>query len=97
MSNTKTKTKAKAKKKTGSTSITTTFYKTIDDGMSTVEEIHKSIAALPLDVLSVVTPLEGAVNEIRDVQDHALTSIYGLIREVNAQAGKMTKDILTGR
>ena len=97
MSNTKTKTKTRAKKKTGSKTITASIYQTIDDGMSTVEEIHKSITALPLDMLSVVTPLEGAVNEIRDVQDYALTSIYGLIREVNAQAGKMTKDILTGR
>ncbi len=86
MSNTKTKTK--------STSITGTIHQTIDDGMSSVERIHKSIAALPLDVLSSISPLEEAMTEIRDLQDRTLTSIYGLLRKVNAQADQTTREIL---
>jgi hypothetical protein len=41
----------------------------IDDGATRVEEIHKSIAILPLDVLERLDVFEKTVKDVRRVQD----------------------------
>ncbi len=67
----------------------------IDKGATTVEEIHKSIAKLPLDVLAQIEPLEGPAKEARRVQDRSIGAIYDLIREVNQQVGALASDLLS--
>jgi len=66
----------------------------IDKGATTAEEIHKSIANLPLKMLEESDLLRGPAKEARRVQDHTIGAIYDVIREVNEQVGKLAADLL---
>jgi len=74
--------------------LTTLIQQEIDRGATTVEEIHKAIADLPLKVLEDIDLLKGPAKEVRRVQDHTLGAIYDLIREVNRQVGNFAGDLL---
>lgn len=77
-------------------SLATTIQETIDKGATTAEEIHKSIAGLPLKVLEEADLLKGPVKEVRRFQEHAIGAVYDLIRGVNGQVGKLASDLLSG-
>ncbi|MBI3785964.1 MAG: hypothetical protein HY270_21435 [Deltaproteobacteria bacterium] len=66
----------------------------IDKGATTVEEIHKSIAALPLTILEESDLLRGPAKEAKRVQDHTIGAIYDVIREVNQQVGTLASELL---
>ena len=67
----------------------------IDKGATTVEEIHKSIADLPLKVLEESELLRGAAKEVMRVQDHTIGAIYDLIRDINKRVGTLASELLT--
>lgn len=69
----------------------------VDRGATTVEEIHKAIADLPLRILEEVDILRKPVGEIRKVQDHSIRAVYDLIREVNERVGDLASDVLSRR
>jgi hypothetical protein len=66
----------------------------IDKGATTVEDIHKSIADLPLKVLEESELLRGPAREVRRVQDHTIGAIYDVIRGINQQVGTLASDLL---
>jgi hypothetical protein len=66
----------------------------IDKGATTVEEIHKAIADLPLKFLEESDMLKGPAKEARRVQDHSIGVIYDVIREVNEKIGTFASDLL---
>ena len=66
----------------------------VDKGANTVEEIHKSIADLPLKMLEEIEVLKKPVKEVRRVQDRSIGAVYDLIREINAQIRKLAAEIL---
>lgn len=68
----------------------------IDDGATSVEEIHKAIANLPLDVLERLDVFEEGVKGARKVQEASIGAIYDVIRKVNVEVGKLAKEILAG-
>jgi len=74
--------------------IAATIHDTINDVTTAVEEIHRSIAEAPLDVVGSIEPLERPIKEVRAVQDRSITAIYGLIRKVNDRVGELTADLL---
>jgi len=69
----------------------------IDDGATTVEEIHKSIANLPLEILERLDLFEEHVKGARKVQEARIGAMYDLIRKVNDEVGRFAKDLLSGR
>ncbi len=69
----------------------------VDQGATTVEEIHKAIADLPLKILEEIDILKKPVGEIRKVQDHSIRAVYDLIREVNERVGELASDVLRRR
>jgi hypothetical protein len=71
--------------------------KEVDDGATTVEEIHKAIAGLPLDILERLDVFEQTVKDVRKVQDASIGAIYDLIRKVNDEVGNYAKELLEGR
>jgi hypothetical protein len=71
--------------------------KEVDDGATSVEEIHKAIADLPLDILERLDVFEETVKGVRKVQDTSIGAIYDVIRKVNEKVGEFAKEILTGR
>jgi hypothetical protein len=56
------------------------IHDAIDKGATTVEEIHKSIADLPLKMLEESELLRESAKEVRRVQDHTIGAIYDVIR-----------------
>jgi hypothetical protein len=66
----------------------------IDKGATTVEEIHKSIADLPLKMLEESELLRGPAKEVRRVQDHTIGAIYDVIRGINQQVGALAAELL---
>ena len=69
----------------------------IDRGATTVEEIHKSIADLPLKILEDAELLKKPIKEVRRVQDRSIGAVYDLIREINQQVGQLAADLLKGQ
>ncbi len=66
----------------------------IDDGADTVEEIHRSIASKPLDVLERLDLFKETVKDVRRVQDTSIGAIYELIHKVNREVGKLANELL---
>ena len=68
----------------------------IDDGATTVEEIHKSIAALPLDILGRLDGFEDRLANVRRIQDESIDAVYDVIRRVNREVTRLAADLLEG-
>ena len=66
----------------------------IDKGATTVEEIHKSIANLPLKMLEETELLRRPAKEVRRVQDQTIGAIYDVIRGINRQVGTLASELL---
>ena len=66
----------------------------IENGATSVEDVHRSIASKPLDILSNIAPLEDAMDRVRQIQDETIGNVYETIRTVNAQVGEIAKDLL---
>ena len=69
----------------------------VDAGADTVEEIHRAIAALPLDVLEKLDVFEATVRDVRKAQAASIGAVYKLIHKVNHEVGKLAADLLDGR
>ena len=67
----------------------------IEKGATTVEEVHKSIADLPLKMLEESEFLRGPAKEVKRVQDHTIGAIYDLIRDINKRVGTLASELLT--
>jgi hypothetical protein len=68
--------------------------KAIESGATTVEDVHKSIADLPLKILEESELLRGPAKEVRRVQDHTIGAIYDLIRHINEHVGTLAAELL---
>jgi len=66
----------------------------IDKGATTVEEIHKSVADLPLKILEESDVLKESAKEAKRLQDHTIGAIYDVIREINEQVGTYASGLL---
>jgi hypothetical protein len=66
----------------------------IDKGATTVEEVHKSIANLPLRILEERQLLRGPAREVKRLQDQTIGAIYDVIRDINERAGNYASELL---
>jgi len=66
----------------------------IDRGATTVEQIHKDIAAMPLNALEKIEPLEAAAQGTRKIQEDTIGNVYEIIRKVNREVGALAEDLL---
>jgi len=69
----------------------------VDDGATSVEEIHKAIANLPLEILDRLDIFEETSKGARKVQEATIGAMYDVIRKVNDEVGKLAREMLTGR
>ena len=69
----------------------------IDKGATSVEEVHKRIAAMPFDLLAKISPLKESVEQMKAMQDNTIGAIYDAIRLVNSKAGEYAEAILSRR
>jgi len=75
---------------------TTLVRDAIDKGVTTVEDIHKSLTNLPLQVLGESELLRGPAREVKRLHDQTIAAVYGLIRRVNQQVGGLASELLDG-
>jgi hypothetical protein len=69
----------------------------VDDGADSVEEVHRSIANTPLDVLERLDVFKETVKDVRRIQDTSIGAIYDLIHKVNREAAKLANELLRRR
>jgi hypothetical protein len=59
-----------------------------------VEEIHRSIADLPLGVLERLGLFEASAKDVRLIQETSIGAIYDLIRKVNHEVSRLAGELL---
>ena len=68
--------------------------KTIDDGATTVEQVHSAIASMPFDILERIDALQKPVGRARDIHDDTVGNIYETIRLLNDRSGEIARRLL---
>ena len=66
----------------------------VNKGATTVEDIHREIADLPLSVLDRLGVAERTTRDVRSIQDASIGAIYDLIRDVNQKVTKLAGELL---
>jgi hypothetical protein len=66
----------------------------VNKGATTVEEIHREIADLPLSVLESLGVAERTAADVRSIQDASIGAIYDLIRDVNQKVTQLAGELL---
>ena len=77
-------------------SLTEVIEEAVDKGATTVEEIHRSIADLPLKLLEENERLREPAREVRRLQDRAIGALYDLVRDINRRVARLVSDLLHG-
>lgn len=71
--------------------------KAIEQGATTVEQVHRSIASMPFDILEKVEALQKPVGKAREIHDQSVGNIYETIRLLNERAGEIARTLLKGK
>tara|TARA_R110000787_G_scaffold20281_24_gene60437 strand:- start:2286 stop:2543 length:258 start_codon:yes stop_codon:yes gene_type:complete len=66
----------------------------IEDGATTVEQVHSSIASMPFDVLERIDALQKPASKAREIHDETVGNIYETIRLLNDRAGEIARKLL---
>ena len=66
----------------------------VDKGATTVEEIHRAIAVLPIGVLERLGLFEASARDVRRIQETSIGAIYDLIRKVNHEVSRLAGELL---
>lgn len=66
----------------------------IYSGTVTIENFHRQITGIPLNELSRIDSIAGPVSTFRQFHDNYLATAYELVRSVNRDAGRISRDIL---
>jgi len=66
----------------------------IDNGATTVEQIHKSIAGKPFELLEKINLGGAALEKLEDFQTQTIGNVYEFIRTINQKAGEIAGDLL---
>lgn len=66
---------------------------TIDQGATTVEEVHQAIADMPFEVLEKRGLLDENKQQLRETQRDTIGTVYNKIREINKIVGDLASDM----
>ncbi len=69
----------------------------VNQGATSVEEIHKQIAEMPLTVLERLGLFERVASDVKEIQDTSIGAVYELIRGVNQEVAKLARELLETR
>ena len=64
----------------------------IDDGATTVEEVHQHIASLPFDALEKLGLFEERASNLKEKQRKTIGLVYDTIRKVNQEVGSLISE-----
>ena len=94
---TKTASRARTKGRRDARKVADLVRRAVDEGATTVEDIHKAIANLPLEVLERIDGFEDTLKSVRRIQEQSIGAVYNVIRRVNAEATRLAGDLLAGK
>jgi len=66
----------------------------VDRGATTVEEIHRAIADLPITALEHLGVFTQTASDVKKIQDASIGAIYDLIRDVNHQVARLASELI---
>jgi hypothetical protein len=69
----------------------------VDEGATTVEDIHKSVADLPLEMIARLDGFEDALKDVRRIQKESIGAVYDLIRRINHDVTRLAGEALGTR
>lgn len=71
-------------------------HELVDKGVTTVEEIHQSIAQASLEGFEEIAPKEvkSLVEPVKDIHDTATGAVYDTIRMVNRKVSEISDEVL---
>lgn len=64
----------------------------IEDGASTVEDVHQHIASLPFDALEKLGLFEEQAASLKDKQRKTIGMVYDTIRRINQDIGSLISE-----
>ena len=67
---------------------------TIDRSATRIEEIHKSIAAIPLELMRQSDVFEQTADDVRDLQERSIGAVYELVRDVNRRVFGLASELV---
>ncbi len=70
-----------------------TVQQAIDNGATSVEQVHQYIAALPLETLEKLGFFEDQVSRLKGKQAETIGIAYDAVRTINRQVGQIFSDI----
>ncbi len=74
--------------------LTEVIEQAVDQGATTVEQIHRTIADLPLRSLERAGLFERTTDDVRSLVDASIGTVYDTIREVNHEVTKLAGELL---
>lgn len=74
--------------------LTELIENAVNQGATSVEQIHRDIADLPLGVLERLGLFERTAEDVRSIQDASIGAVYGLIRDVTHEVTKLAGELL---
>lgn len=67
----------------------------VDRTATTVEEIHRTIAEIPLDLMRQSGYFEKTAEDVGDLQERSIGLAYDLVRDVNHRVTGFLSDLLS--
>ncbi len=65
----------------------------VEQSVNAAEEIHRSIANFPLDVIERANVVGDVVDEVRRIQNKGIDAVYGFVRGVNQEVNRLTHEL----
>jgi len=66
----------------------------VDKGATSIEGVHRAIAAKPFEMAKSVPPLQGVAGNMQRLQDQCIGGFYDVVRAVSGGAGETAKVLL---
>ncbi len=70
-----------------------TVQQAVDNGATSVEQVHQYIAALPFETLERLGFFEEQVGKVKDKQAETIGIAYDAVRTINRQVGQIFSDM----
>lgn len=67
----------------------------IDNGATSVEQIHRALAAKPFDAVGKIGPIADKAEMAKNIHDALLENGYGMVRTANGKAGDLASMVLS--
>lgn len=66
----------------------------IDTSVTSIENVHKRIASMPLDFMAKIDPLHDLADGAKEIQERSIGNVYETVRLVNGKVGEMASRFL---